>query len=134
MRGRKYNKGQWELQRERLRLPPSDPPAEDDVHAVSHVVEGVLRSWGLESRLREQEIAECWRDIVGPQIAAHTHPGKLEDQVLTVYVSHPVWLFELERWHKETILERLRQRFASLHVRDLRFRISPDTLKSKKPS
>jgi predicted nucleic acid-binding Zn ribbon protein len=127
MRSKKFNRGAWALQRERFRIAQSEPLPDNNLTPIQDVVPAFLKSLGLDQQWREQAVVEKWADIVGPQIAAQTRPAQLQRGVLTVFVTHPTWLSELERFHKETILRRLQKQCPSAQVRALRFQISSDT-------
>lgn len=126
MRRRKFNPGSWELQRERFQIERAEPPPDGDAVAIEQIVPAVLKSAKLEPSWQEQSVVEKWGEIVGPQIAAQTRPVQLQNGVLTVSVSHPIWLSELERFHKETILRRIKEQCPASRVTRLRFQIAHD--------
>lgn len=120
----RYNRGAWELQRERFRIERTSPPSPENVVPIGDVVRAVLTESGLAQQWQQREILEAWPELVGEPIARQATPRQLRSGVLIVEVSHPAWLSELERYHKQVILERLRARFPSHKIRALRFQIS----------
>ncbi len=126
MRNTKFNRGAWELERERFRIERSDPPPDEKVEPVGATVPAVLKSMGLEREWRQHAVTEKWPEVVGPQIAAQTRPAFMNRGVLTVYVSHPAWLSDLQRFHRNTILERLQRALPKENIRSIRFQISPN--------
>ena len=61
--------------------------------------------------------------IVGDFIAAHSAPVALRDGILYVRVLQPALHYELEQISKSEILRKLKQRFGSKTIRDVRFRV-----------
>ena len=83
----------------------------------------IMQRLGLRERLRETEVIDAWSKIVGEFIAAHSAPVALREGVLYVRVLQPALHYELEQISKIEILRKLRQRFGSKTIRDIRFRI-----------
>ena len=83
----------------------------------------LMQRLGLRERLRETEIIDAWSKIVGDFIAAHSAPVALREGVLYVRVLQPALHYELEQISKTEILRKLKQRFGSKTIRDLRFRV-----------
>jgi len=83
----------------------------------------VMQKLGLKERLQETEILAAWKSLVGEFIAAHSCPVALRDGVLYVHVLQPALHYELERVTKPEIVRKLKQRFGTRTIRDLRFRL-----------
>lgn len=83
----------------------------------------VMESLGLKERFRSEEILSAWRGIVGEFVARHSSPHRLKDGVLQVHVLQPTVHFELDRFWKREILEKLQKRFGKRTVREVRFRL-----------
>ncbi len=90
---------------------------------VDQLVPKVVKSLGLEQRLQESQVFFHWPDIVGKDIARHAQPVSLRHRLLIVAVDHPVWLQELKRYHKNLLLQKVRERIGKTAVRDIIFRI-----------
>jgi predicted nucleic acid-binding Zn ribbon protein len=83
----------------------------------------LMQRLGLRERLRETEVIYAWSRIVGDFIAAHSTPVALREGVLYVRVLQPALHYELEQISKTEILRKLKQRFGSKTIRDVRFRV-----------
>jgi predicted nucleic acid-binding Zn ribbon protein len=71
------------------------------------------------NRRQFRRLQENWSHIVGPAVACHARPVRIERQVLYVAVANPMWgqTLTLERAH---ILNKLHQQF-QIELRDIRF-------------
>lgn len=87
---------------------------------IGDILPAVLKSAGLEQKLRDQEILTIWPTAVGSEIAARTTAVKMEKGVLHVHVDHSVWVQELHFLEQE-ILQRLRKEAPHIHCRRIRF-------------
>ena len=103
-------------------LPQSKPQA-DRWQSPSELMPRLMQRLGLRERLRETEVIEAWSKIVGDFIAAHSTPVALRDGILYVRVLQPALHYDLEQISKSEILRKLKQRFGSKTIRDLRFRV-----------
>jgi predicted nucleic acid-binding Zn ribbon protein len=83
----------------------------------------LMQKLGLKERLRESEVIDAWSSIVGEFIAAHSAPVALREGVLYVRVLQPSLHYELERVAKTDVLRKLKQRFGTRTIRDIRFRL-----------
>ena len=95
----------------------------DRWQAPADVLPKLMQQLGLSERLRENEVIEAWKNIVGDFIAAHSAPVSLRDGVLFVRVLQPALHYQFETISKAEILRKLKQRFGGKTVRDLRFRV-----------
>ena len=66
---------------------------------------------------------EAWSAIVGDFIAAHSAPSALRDGTLYVRVLQPALHYEMEQVSKAEILRKLKRRFGTKTIRDIRFRL-----------
>ena len=82
-----------------------------------------MQRLGLRERLHEAEVIEAWSKIVGEFIAAHSAPVALRDGILYVRFLQPALHYELEQISKADIMRKLKQRFGSKTIRDIRFRV-----------
>jgi len=89
----------------------------------AEVVPKLMQRLGLRERLHESEVIEAWSKIVGDFIAAHSAPVALREGVLYVRVLQPALHYELEQVSKPEILRKLKLRFGSKTIRDIRFRV-----------
>ncbi len=86
-------------------------------------VRKLMKTLGLADRLNSGEVLEAWKEIAGEFFALHASPQQLKDGVLYVHVLQPTVHFELDRVWKREILDKLKKRFGSRVVREIRFRL-----------
>ena len=123
----RYNKGQWQVARERFHIADFEPPAPDaGALPLGALIPEVFKGMKLDVHAQVSEIAAAWPEIVGPQLAANTKPAHLENRILAVFVSHPGWLFELRGAPTAEILSRLQARFGKNLIQNVRFAVDPD--------
>ena len=87
-----------------------------------------LRGYG---RVRgDQQLHEAWQKtlvaIGEPEWQAHTRVLNLRNGTLHIGVSSSALLSELAAFHKQRLLKSLRDNFAHLRLRDLKFRLASD--------
>ena len=102
---------------------PEKPRLRNRWHSAGELLPKLMQRLGLRERLQETEVIEAWAKIVGDFIAAHSTPVALREGVLYVRVLQPALHYELEQISKIDILRKLKQRFGSKTIRDVRFRI-----------
>jgi predicted nucleic acid-binding Zn ribbon protein len=95
----------------------------DRWQAPADVLPKLMQRMGLRERLHETEVIDAWSKIVGEFIAAHSAPVALREGVLYVRVLQPALHYELEQVSKIEILRKLKNRFGTKTIRDLRFRV-----------
>ena len=96
-------------------------PLMERVQGVGALVSKAMLGLGLGERVREAEVLQAWKEIAGEFLATHSMPSRLRDGVLYVHVLQPSIHFELEQGRR-TIIEKLKARFGTRAVRDIRFR------------
>ena len=94
----------------------------DRTVSLRTVVEALATKLKCESLLREEEVVGAWKEIVGEFFARHSRPFKLNQGILIVNVLQPTLMCELERNYKSLILAKLKKRFGSRTIKELRFR------------
>lgn len=116
----------WAVQRERFQLADRRPPAPDRCTTVDQIVPDIMKKIGLDQPMWEQTLLREWEGLVGPQIAAHARPGRLDRGVLIVHVDHSAWLFELRGPSEKMMLQKLQDRFGRAKIKGLRLQLDPD--------
>ena len=91
--------------------------------AMDALVPSVMKGLGLEKRLQESQVFYLWQQIVGADVAHHAQPVSLRNGILVVAVDHPIWLQELQRFHKTLLLQKVQERVGKKAIRDIFFRI-----------
>lgn len=77
-----------------------------DPVTISEALDGVVRSLRGPSRRSVGGVFGRWVDAVGPQVAEHVRPLKLDGGVLTVEVDDPAWATQV-KFLAPTVIERL---------------------------
>jgi len=95
----------------------------DSWRTASELLPKLMQKLGLRERLHEKDVMEAWAGIVGDFIAAHSAPVSLREGVLYVRVLQPALHYELEQISRAEILRKLKQRFGTRTIRDIRFRL-----------
>jgi predicted nucleic acid-binding Zn ribbon protein len=111
--------------RERCRIEEGVSPTEDRSESISVVLRRVVRKLGAEDDMWLSDLAAAWPGIAGPEVARHTRPGRVNGTELTVFVDNSVWLSELHRFGRGTLLGKLRAKFGG-RIASLRLAIEPD--------
>lgn len=115
-----------EIDRERFRLANEPPPAPENSSALAQYLPRLLKDLKLEDALWDQQLLDQWCGLVGPQVAGHARPGKVERKTLIVYVTSSAWLQELNRFGRAEILAKVQQAFGAERIRDVRLVLDPD--------
>ena len=102
---------------------PEPKPRPDQFRATAELLPGLMQRLGLKERLHESEVIDAWGKIVGDFIAVHSAPVALREGILYVRVLQPALHYELEQVSKIDILRKLKKRFGSKTIRDIRFRV-----------
>jgi predicted nucleic acid-binding Zn ribbon protein len=102
---------------------PEPKQRADRFQSTSDVLPKIMQQLGLRERLHEVEVMEAWHKIVGEFIAAHSAPVALREGILYVRVLQPALHYELDQVSKIDILRKLKRRFGTKVIRDIRFRV-----------
>ena len=102
---------------------PEKKTRPDKWQAPGDLLPKLMKELGLSERLHETEVFDAWKQIVGDFIAAHSAPISLKTGVLFVRVLQPSLHYQFETISKAEILRKLKQRFGTKIIRDLRFRV-----------
>ena len=102
---------------------PEKPVRRDRWQAPADLLPKFMQQLGLSERLRETEVMEAWKDTVGDFISTHSTPTNLRDGVLVVRVLQPSLHYQFEQISKAEILRKLKQRFGTKIIREIRFRV-----------
>lgn len=78
----------------------------------------LVKDLGFEKKFEEQQVVAQWSDVVGEQIAGHTHAASCEGGKLFVEVDSAAWRQELF-YMKTDILKRLNQQAGRNIVQDI---------------
>ncbi len=81
----------------------------------------VMSGWKLDDKLRQEDVAAAWSELVGTFIAKQTAPDGFKRSVLTVRVLQPAVHHTL-MMQKGLLLKKLQDRFGKDTVRNVKFR------------
>jgi len=87
---------------------------------VGDILPAVLKSIGLDQKLKEREILSIWPEVVGTEIAERTEAVRVDRGVLHVRVDHSAWVQELHFMEK-ALLKKLRERAPDIKLKRIRF-------------
>jgi len=102
---------------------PEKKARPDRCQSAADLLPKLMQRLGLSERLHESEVIEAWQGIVGDFIAAHSAPVSLREGILYVRVLQPALHYELETISKADIVRRLKRRFGTKVIREIRFRV-----------
>jgi predicted nucleic acid-binding Zn ribbon protein len=102
---------------------PEKKTRPDRFQGTAELLPKIMQRLGLRERLHETEVIDAWSKIVGQFIAAHSAPVALREGILYVRVLQPALHYELEQVSKMHILRKLKKRFGTKTIRDIRFRV-----------
>jgi predicted nucleic acid-binding Zn ribbon protein len=126
----KWSPGRWTLERERFHLEANRPqPTPDRASKLSDLISGFMKEVGLEGKMWQQALISEWPQLVGEQVARRARPGRIQNRVLTIFVTNSVWLNELSRYSRPQMLKNLQARFGVDLIRDIRLQPDPDLQK-----
>lgn len=114
------------MEKERRGIADSTPPRPTPQNeSLGDFLPGVLKKMGMKEQGWLADISAKWEEIAGAEIAENCRPGKYDNGILTVYVSHPGWIQELKQRGEHLILDRLKDRFGPRRMKGIRFAIDP---------
>jgi predicted nucleic acid-binding Zn ribbon protein len=87
------------------------------LHQALH---SLLRSWGIDGKIRERQTVDFWSQIVGSRIAEETESLRVENGKIFVRVRSSSWKTELV-FMKPDIIKRLNQAVGSNVIKDIIF-------------
>ncbi|MEQ8188240.1 MAG: DUF721 domain-containing protein [Candidatus Eremiobacterota bacterium] len=101
------------------------------VYSIKDLIHGAFDNPNIAAKARENMIFPFWNFIVGPKIACHTNPYRLENGILKVMVSSSSWAQQLS-FMKEQILRGYLELTGEELVKDIRFQIGKKADDGKK--
>lgn len=85
---------------------PLDSRPADEPYSLQRGLEAVVRSLKGHDVSTVRNVFDRWADAVGPAVAAHARPVKLDEHVLVVEVDDPTWATQL-RYLQQDILAKV---------------------------
>lgn len=113
---------EWTVARERFRIAPDEvpPAAPNTAPPMAQLMEEALRSFHLPTVEMVTELAPHWAEIVGPELAAHTRPARVQNGTLYVSVAHPVFLARFHGGTSRRILDYVQTLHPELKINAVR--------------
>lgn len=71
------------------------PRPDDGPQPLRGLLSGAAGRFGLDDALTTGTLWKRWREIVGPDVAAHAEPTSLRGGVLRIRADSPVWAHEI---------------------------------------
>jgi len=104
----------------------ADPPeTRREPVRMDRVVERLLTRMGVAACPWLDQLASAWSNILPPELAAGTRPGKWDKNILYVYVSNSMRLYEIRRQHLPAIERAVRFFAGDARVRAVRLTVDP---------
>lgn len=113
------------LTRERLRLAEALPPAPEADWSIRGSLVQLFKKLDERQCPLLQQVQARWPAIAGPQFAAHAWPGRLNANVLYVYVDSSAWLNEIVRFQADNILRQIRSMTGPADIKTVRYQVNP---------
>jgi predicted nucleic acid-binding Zn ribbon protein len=99
-------------------------PGDDHPHELARSLDDIARSIGAPPAEALSVVFSRWEEVVGPAVAAHSHPVSLLRSTLVVSVDHPAWATQL-RYLGSTILARITEVVGHEVASRLEVRVGP---------
>jgi len=87
------------------------------------VVARVLANLKMESRRADIEIVKVWNSVIDPAVVAHAQPVNVHHGTLFVSVDSDTWKYEIIRYHRKEILQRMQYSFGLEKIKKVHFRV-----------
>lgn len=81
---------------------------------IGNVITKLMRSWGLEDRMKEMDIVNAWPDLMGTGVAHRTEKLYIRNKILHIKMNSSVMRDEL-RYGKSVIIQRVNE-FAGMEM------------------
>ena len=90
------------------------------IESISTIIARQLAQTGLDKGLKRASVEHIWSELVGPEIAVHTHVVKVNAGRVFVAVDSAVWRQEL-LYKRESFIEILNRELGEEIVTDIMF-------------
>ncbi len=91
------------------------------IRSVGATMHELMRSLGIDRKLREYDAVVQWEQVVGAQIARIARAERISQGLLVVHVTASAWRQELTL-RKSEIIRKLNEALGGEVVKDIRFR------------
>jgi predicted nucleic acid-binding Zn ribbon protein len=94
--------------------------------ALGSVLSKLFAMRGFGRVQADRQLQQAWEQVAGRELAKQTRLCGLKNGVLQVHVSSSPLLSELAAFRKTELLDRIKNEFSQLRIRDLKFRLQSD--------
>jgi predicted nucleic acid-binding Zn ribbon protein len=98
----------------------------EDCRSLGDILPAIMKKLGLEAEQWLMSLQPEWVDLMGPAVAKHTRPGRMDRKRLVVFVDSSVWLNELKRFGRTELLDKLQARFGKDKIESVSLEMDPD--------
>ncbi|MEE8387698.1 MAG: DUF721 domain-containing protein [Acidiferrobacterales bacterium] len=91
---------------------------------IRSYISGEAATRAQQAEMLRQTLARPWQQVVGVDIAAHSHPVRMEDQCLLVHADSSLWSNQIRHRYPDFV-QRLRQFPELRQITELRVRVVP---------
>src|SRR3990172_2964550 len=92
--------------------------------AIREILEPIMKKGALARDRRANPLARRWREVAGPEIAAHTSVERFHNGALTVLCDSSALLSELASFHRAELLRKLQESHSAVFVSKLQFKLA----------
>jgi len=90
------------------------------MQSLKIAIDSMLRKFGIENAIAQNNALNLWGEIVGEKVAKNTEPDRVEYGVIIVKVSSPTWRQELY-FQKNEIIKKINNKIGKNVIKDIRF-------------
>lgn len=90
------------------------------IHHPSEQIPSILKRFGIQEGLDEEQVKNAWRMLAGEFIATHSQPHSVKNGELLLHCTQPAMRFHLDQM-KPMLLTRLQSELGSEKIRSIRF-------------
>jgi predicted nucleic acid-binding Zn ribbon protein len=94
--------------------------SDDNIRKISDVFNDLLKSQGLDDKIRKAKVIAHWNDIVGPSVARHTYNLHFDNKKLIVHVKSESLKNDLN-FMKNQIIQNIHQTIKEQFIEDIIF-------------
>jgi len=106
-----------------MRIPRYYDGTEPTGREIKNLLSDVLGKIGLQQADRPDLILAAWPELIGAKLAPYTEAISFRDGFLTVKVKNSTLYSLLAQHEKKRLLKSLREKFPSVTIKNLIFRI-----------
>ena len=88
---------------------------------IKQAIKILLKKTGLEGGVKQQEVINVWKEVVGLTISKNTKPASIRHGILTVKVSKHTWKQELQ-FQKNEIIKKINTKLNNKLLKEIRFK------------